>query len=411
MHRLRTADAAKQVRLGEALATSHGDGQASGSDAEGDTEGDVGADAGAEPDPGLPWHAPLSDALLGGAITSAQHDAIIRGLGDPVPGDRESVAEAAEAWSLAAVELIAEARERTVEELARTARTVRDHPDPEGAQRRFDERFEGRSFRMWTDADGRKRGSVSFDDEAYLWIQSAIDAAMRPRRGGPRFVDPAEKAAAEDLTADPRTNDQLTYDLLIDIFRAGILADATTVFGTKQAGVRVVITEQARAESLAGRPAVGVTEDELTALPAWLIAQHACDTGTTELRIDRDGNPLYLGREARLFTPKQKIALAIRDGGCRWKGCDRPASYCEAHHIDHHSEGGKTDVDRGVLLCRFHHMALHNGGWRITRDGPGDFLLHPPHGTGNPIILKPRLALRYAWAGIHPPPKRFRPAA
>ncbi|MFT4135715.1 HNH endonuclease signature motif containing protein [Microbacterium sp.] len=189
-----------------------------------------------------------------------------------------------------------------------------------------------------------------------------------------------------------------------------MLADAKTVFGARQAGVRVLIAESARAAHAAGAPAVGVTEDEPTALPAWLVEQHACDTGTTELRIDPDGNPLYLGREARLFSPRQRIALATRDGGCRFKGCDRPASYCEAHHIDHHAEGGKPDIDRGILLCRFHHMALHHGGWRITRDGLGDFLLHPPDGSAA-IVLKPRLACTYAWAGIDPPPRRFRSVA
>jgi len=82
------------------------------------------------------------------------------------------------------------------------------------------------------------------------------------------------------------------------------------------------------------------------------------------------------------------------------------------HHIDHYVEDeGRTDVDRGILLCRYHHMQLHHGGWKITRDGLGDFLLHPPPGRGEPITLPPRLALRYAWGDIDPPPKRSRPAA
>lgn len=326
--------------------------------------------------------------------------------------DRARAAEQLrEVWAVAAGELVVEAPHRTVEELARAARTLRDQLDPEGAQRRFEERFQARSFRMWTDADGIHRGTFSFDDHAAAWVRTIIDSALRPRRGGPRFVDPTEKARADELVADPRTNEQLAYDLLIDVLRTGALADAKAVFGTRQAGVRVVISAAARAAVADGRPGVGVLEEDQATLPAWLIEQHACDTGIVELRIDRDGNPLHLGREARLFSPGQRVALAIRDGGCRWKGCDRPASYCESHHIDHHAEGGNTDTDRGILLCRFHHMALHNGGWRITRDGLGDFVLHPPPGGGETIVLKPRLALTYAWAGIDPPPPRFRPAA
>ena len=103
-------------------------------------------------------------------------------------------------------------------------------------------------------------------------------------------------------------------------------------------------------------------------------------------------------------------ALALRDGGCRWQGCDRPASYCEAHHIDPYSQGGRTDIDRGILLCRFHHMNLHHGGWRITRDGKGEFLLHPPGGR-EPVPLRAPLVLTYAWGGTDPPPRRFRPVA
>lgn len=146
-------------------------------------------------------------------------------------------------------------------------------------------------------------------------------------------------------------------------------------------------------------------------VPDWMGEQQRCESGTLPCRLDTAGNPLDVGREQRLFTPRQRIALAVRDGGCRWRGCDRPASYCEAHHIDPYSEGGRTDIDRGILLCRFHHMQLHNGGWRITRDGRGDFLLHPPGGSSPglqaPQALRPPLALAYAWAGIDPPPRRF----
>jgi hypothetical protein len=194
------------------------------------------------------------------------------------------------------------------------------------------------------------------------------------------------------------------------VLRAGALADAEAVFGTRQAGIRIVATVEAHAEAMAGTPAVALLEDSDTTVPGWLVAQRSCDTGTTTCTVDRGGNPLDLGREARLFTAKQRLTLAIRDGGCRWRDCDRPASYCEAHHIDPFSEGGRTDIDRGILLCRWHHMQLHHGGWRITRDGKKDFVLRPPDG-GVPVALPVRLARRYAWGDLQPPPRRFRPAA
>lgn len=373
------ADAARRVRVGESLVNAP-----------------VLVEAAVE-DPA--WDAQLGTALLSQRITAAQHDAIRQGLGEP-PADDHDVRDA---WELAVEQLIGEAASTSLEELRQTARALRDRLDPDGAHRRFLERFERRSFRLWTDADGNRRGSFLFDDEGGLLAQTMLDSALRPRRGGPRFVDSSERERAADLTADARSNDQLAYDLFIDVLRTGALTDAETVFGTRQAGVRLVrVVDEPTAHS----------EDGLTTLPAAVAEQHICDSGIVPVTLDSCGNPLDVGREARLFTPKQRIGLALRDGGCMWRGCDRPASYCEAHHIDEwNRDGGRTDIDRGILLCRFHHMNLHHHGWRITREGKGDFVLHPPPERGeDPIVLRRRLPLTHAWAGIEPSPRRFRPA-
>jgi hypothetical protein len=283
---------------------------------------------------------------------------------------------------------------------------VRDLLDPEGAEARFLARFENRSFRTFRGQDGQKRASIVLEDEGDLFLETMMAAALRPRRGGPRFVDSDEKEQAASLVDDPRTNDQLAYDLIMDVMRAGAFADAESVFGARQPGVRLV---QVVDPDGRGAP-VAHTEDHLVSMPGAVAEQHICDSGFVPVTVDACGNPLDVGREQRLFTPKQRIALAIRDGGCRWRGCGRPASYCEAHHIDEWDrDQGRTDIDRGILLCRYHHMTLHHGGWRITRDGQSDFVLHHP--SGETFAMRPRTALRYAWGGIDPPPKRFRPAA
>lgn len=405
-------EAAKQVRLGESLldgANLLGAARAPSADDAVDAA-DAGDDAGTARPVREPWHASLGRAQLAGTLSAAQHHAILRGLGDPpAPGDCTADAEFAEAWSLAAVQLTEEATHRTVEELAAAARTIRDRLDPDGAEQRFAARFDGRSFRMWKDTHGVSHGHLTFDDESAAFLQSVFDSALRPRRGGPRFIADDEKAAAAELRDDPRTNTQLEFDLLLDILRAGVLADAKAVHGTRQAGVRIVVTDHAWQTSHDGAPAVAHLEDGLAALPAWVAAQRACDSGTRTVWVDGAGEPLRLGREQRLFSSGQRLTLALRDGGCRWHGCDRPASMCEAHHIDPYSEGGRTDTDRGILLCRFHHMQLHHHRWRITREGDGDFVLHPPPARGEPSVLVPRLALTYAWADISPPLARFRP--
>ncbi len=401
------------------------------------------------------WDEPLRRVLLEGRLTTAQHDAIRRGLGEPrvatavrgggvggpsgdgdsgvagdpgasgVAGDpgagdlgaesilftpdgpaEEAAREAMvrEAWMLAAEALAAEAPGLPVEELAKRARTMRDMLDPVGAEERYGRRFENRAFRTWVDADGQERGAIVFDDEMAAFVRAMLAAGLRPRRGGPRFMTDEERAAAENLIEDPRTNDQLAYDLLMDMIRVGALAEAKSVFGSRQPGVRMVVVKDAGPRDAFGRLlAVGHDTDGGHALPGSVIDRNACTNGFIEVIVDPEGNPFDLGREARMYSSAQRLVLAVRDGGCIWPGCDRPPSYCEAHHIDHFAEGGKTDVDRGVLLCRFHHMKLHNHGWRITRDGKGPFVLRPPAGEGAPIVLVSKSAWSWAWDPPRPP--------
>jgi hypothetical protein len=317
----------------------------------------------------------LGDALMGGTLTSAQHDAIYRGLGAPPEAAAAHVGGAG-VDSVDGDSLEDDRADTGVEEVVAAWETA---------------------------------AAQLFEDEGGAWIDAIVATALRPRRGGPRFVDAEEKARAGALVADPRRKDQLAYDLMIDVLRAGALADAESVFGTRQAGIRIVTTRAAHIDAVEGRAAVALLEDSDTALPGWLVATHRCDPSTRSVILDEYGNPLDLGREARLYTSKQRVALAVRDGGCRISDCDRPASYCEAHHIDPYGEGGCTDIDRGILLCSFHHLNLHHCGWRITRDGTGEFMLHRPGLP--PMPLPMRLPRRYAFGDLSSPRRRFRPAA
>lgn len=411
------AEAVRAVRVGESLVEGLGEGLGDG----------LGEGAGEPPSSGsVPtparrpvWHEPLRRALLDGVLTAAQHDAIRRGLGEP-PGADDSTARAGgdsaedegfvaatEVWRLASEELMRAAGELTVEDLAGRARQVRDTLDPAGAEERFARRYAARSLRTWRDAEGVRRGSIVFDDEGGAWFDSLISAALRPRRGGPRFVDADATERADELTRDPRTTAQLTYDLVMDVLRSGSLAEAADVFGARQPGVRMVVVKHlVGPRDRWGRLlAAGHLEDGGDPVPGSVIDRALCENGFAEVTVDECGNPLDVGREQRLFQPRQRLALAVRDGGCVWQGCRVPASYCEAHHCDHWWEhGGRTDIDRGVLLCRFHHMLLHNNGWRIVRDGMGPFILHPPGEGEKPVVLTTKAAWSWAW-DPPPPPK------
>jgi hypothetical protein len=59
--------------------------------------------------------------------------------------------------------------------------------------------------------------------------------------------------------------------------------------------------------------------------------------------------------------------------------CHRPLAWCEGHHLDHWLDGGPTDLDNLILLCRAHHRAVHEGGWRPTRQPDGRRTAIPPH--------------------------------
>ena len=89
--------------------------------------------------------------------------------------------------------------------------------------------------------------------------------------------------------------------------------------------------------------------------------------------------PLEVGRTSRVVQPAQRSALAVRDGGCVFPDCDRPLAWCEAHHLRHWLHGGPTDLANLALLCRAHHRAVHEDGWRLARGPDGRLTATPPH--------------------------------
>jgi hypothetical protein len=101
-----------------------------------------------------------------------------------------------------------------------------------------------------------------------------------------------------------------------------------------------------------------------------------CTGKSISVIFDELGNAVESGREQRLFSKRQREILAVKFGGCMDPNCERPPSFCEAHHIQHWKrDRGKTLVNNGILLCRYHHLKYHNEGWEIRRDelGPRDF--------------------------------------
>ena len=60
----------------------------------------------------------------------------------------------------------------------------------------------------------------------------------------------------------------------------------------------------------------------------------------------------------------------IRDHGmCQFTGCHQ-TRHLKAHHLIHWADGGPTDLDNLILLCQFHHTAVHEGQLTIRRTRP-----------------------------------------
>jgi hypothetical protein len=105
----------------------------------------------------------------------------------------------------------------------------------------------------------------------------------------------------------------------------------------------------------------------------------ACDASVVEITEDENGGPLDVGRKTRTISAPLRRLLNARDKGCRFPGCAN-ARYIDAHHVQHWANGGETKPGNLVSLCRFHHRAVHEGGYRIERLDNGGWRFLKPDG-------------------------------
>lgn len=113
-------------------------------------------------------------------------------------------------------------------------------------------------------------------------------------------------------------------------------------------------------DPVTGRPGTVGMAPHTGPMAPWLTALHSCDAQLTRVDVRR-GQVLSLGRSTRVVSPGQRRALAARDGGCVARGCVQTPGACDAHHLIHWADGGRTDLDNLVLLCRYHHGRWHRG--------------------------------------------------
>jgi hypothetical protein len=132
-----------------------------------------------------------------------------------------------------------------------------------------------------------------------------------------------------------------------------------------------------------------------TVLTSDAVRRLACDAGVHRLVTAGASCVMDYGRQTRSVSDALFAVLAMRDGSCRFFGCEVPAYYCDAHHAEHWADHGDTEPDNLPLLCWYHHHTVHEQHWSIQPLGAGHFQLVSATGVVMPMS-PPLLALTNA---------------
>jgi Domain of unknown function (DUF222) len=190
------------------------------------------------------------------------------------------------------------------------------------------------------DGSVRVSGHLTVEDAAI--ITAALDPLCAPR------------------PADDRTAGQRRADALVDICQLALRTGSLPDHGGEPAQVVVTVPY----DVLTGELRRGVLDSGPRVSPD-AVRRLACDAQVLPAVLGGAGQPLDIGRSRRLFTGPIRRALVLRDRGCAFPHCDRPARWCDAHHMVSWLHGGPTNLANGVLLCRRHHRIIHGGEWTV----------------------------------------------
>ncbi len=208
------------------------------------------------------------------------------------------------------------------------------------------------------------------------------DLTFVPTTGGSAasgFFDPEATAlittTLDDLQpidgpADTRTQGQRRADalvLLCERARAGQLSENRPIAGAELVVSHDVLTGRL----LANLDVLQCEIEGFGPIPRVTAERLVCDCAIARLVIDAKGEILDLGRRTRTIPRRLRRAIRLRDQHCQFPGCRAPAAWCDVHHLLHWLLGGETNLDNCALLCRRHHVAVHEGGWKLARGPDG----------------------------------------
>ncbi len=115
--------------------------------------------------------------------------------------------------------------------------------------------------------------------------------------------------------------------------------------------------------------------DVAVGVPTATAKRLLCDAVVEGLLEGDSGQITKVGERQRVPNRRLRRLILLRDGGCRFPGCDRKG-WVDVHHIVHWLDHGPTVEGNLVSLCRFHHRLMHEGGWSIKGRSARSAVLH-----------------------------------
>jgi len=212
--------------------------------------------------------------------------------------------------------------------------------DAQGYAREQAELAESRSLRLSTAQDG------------CLLLSGVLDPV-----GGAALRTALEPLARKSGEHDYRELDQRLADALVELAESKLEVQLQV---TSSVETLLGLVGAPGAESQFSLPISGQT-----------VERWACDSSLSRILL-QDSVVIDVGRSERTIKGPRRRALIARDQHCRWPGCDRPASWCDGHHLVHWLHGGGGEIENQVLLCRRHHRLVHEGGWQLVKQEDGD---------------------------------------
>ena len=223
--------------------------------------------------------------------------------------------------------------------------------------------------------DGSTRITGQIPDQIATRLRTLLDAYTSPRRDHLNHGTGGAGSGLPQAARDTATGQRLRPDRLRGLALCSLLEHADPDQLPQHGSTATTLMITLALDQLRDGLGSGVLPDG-TAISPGEVRRLACTAGIIPVVLGTDSQILDLGARSRLFTPAQQRALRMRDQRCRAEGCTIPASWCEAHHLQPWTSGGKTDLDTGVLFCSWHHHRAHDNTYDMTKLPNGDYRFH-----------------------------------